>query len=128
MTGVRDALVARFVPHMARELECNQWKGDAWTTMAVDKHVAEVLYHTAKLCMAAIAGHVDAVRELAADVANVAAMLADALCDLDDVPAVTEEDKTYDAGAITAGNTFGGGRVHTMSKAWQAELVGPEPF
>jgi hypothetical protein len=73
----RDSLPDRMVVQMHHELTVNVHKGD-WLTLTPEQHEHEVIYHALKLLLAARASDTESVREYAADVANHAAMLADA--------------------------------------------------
>lgn len=90
----RATLVSRFAPHMQRELAANAWKGDDWRARAVEDLAYEVLYHAAKAAVAVGLGEPhrhEAILEMSADVANCAAMLADAIHALDEPPASLPE-------------------------------------
>lgn len=99
-----DTLVP-FLAMMRAELHANTRKGDrpGWLTMAPDKGLLEIYWHTAKLSVAVRDGNEAAIREHCADVANMAMMLAD-VCGV--LPA-----------ALTA-----------PAEAGSAPLVLPEPY
>lgn len=124
MTPEREHLIDRFVPHMAGELSANAHKGDGWAEMSTADHAFEVLYHGAKLALAVAASDAEAIRELAADVANHAAMLADAANVLDDPP--TGDDRRDDYGG--PGGTFGSGSLKSYVADVQQMLTafGPD--
>lgn len=88
--GDRDALPVCMVVQMRRELEANVHKGD-WLALTPEQHEHEVIYHALKLILAARIHDTEAVREYAADVANQAAMLADAHGALDLEPVAGDD-------------------------------------
>lgn len=98
MTATRRTLVDLFAPHMQRELDVNKGKGDRWCEASTDDLSFEVVYHAAKLHRAQAAQDHDAIRELAADTANAAAMLADKFGQLKLPPpsADLDRDRDYD--------------------------------
>jgi hypothetical protein len=74
-------LVRSFVKTMYRELHANEeFKGgrEAWQSAEIHEHIAEILYHTAKLAIAVQAGNRAGISEYSADVANHAMFIADA--------------------------------------------------
>jgi len=81
---VGRVLAGRFVRHMKREMDRNAYKGDAWREASPVTLTEDLVYHALKLARAVSAiengQHVqEAALEFAADVANLAAMVADNL-------------------------------------------------
>jgi hypothetical protein len=81
----RDALVIRFAKQMRYEMVANEWKG-GWLDTDPGYLSREVLYHAAKLELALLADDKEAIRELAADVANCAMILAERMGVVDRTP------------------------------------------
>ena len=78
-TAKYDDVLIPFVALMRAELHANAAKGDrpGWLTMTPDRGLLEIYWHTAKLSVAVRDGKAEAIREHAADVANMAMMLLD---------------------------------------------------
>lgn len=74
-----DETLLPFLALMRKELHANSGKGDrpGWLAMTRQTAMLEIWHHCAKLQKAALNDESDLIREHAADVANMAMMLAD---------------------------------------------------
>lgn len=88
--GKYDDVLTPFTQLMEKELHANAGKGDrlGWLQMSPGDCLLEIYYHTAKLQKAAKDSNTEGIREHAADVANMALMLAD-ICGVLIVPQST---------------------------------------
>lgn len=114
----RYEFIWRFVPHMLAEMRSNEFKNEAgdFRDVPLAKLDEEVLYHAAKLSGAVAAGSLGAIREFAADVANCAAMLAEAA---GQIPADVPPPDSH----AEYGDTFGFGGPAARSAARGMQLV-----
>lgn len=74
-----DEVLRPFLALMEKELHANAGKGDrpGWLQMDSKTAVLEVFYHMGKLHQAVHRGEAEAIKEYAADVANMCMMLVD---------------------------------------------------
>ena len=77
--GKYDEVLRPFVAMMEKELYANARKGDrpGWLQMDRKTAILEVFYHMGKLHQAVHRGEAEAIKEYAADVANMCMMLVD---------------------------------------------------
>lgn len=77
--GKYDEVLRPFVAMMEKELYANAGKGDrpGWLQMDGKTAILEVFYHMGKLHQAVHRGEAEAIKEYAADVANMCMMLVD---------------------------------------------------
>lgn len=146
--SARAALLFRMAKQMRAELAANEWKGDGWNAVPLLDLSNEVIYHAAKLDLAVRANDRAAVRELAADTANCAALLADAAGALDLEPPAPQQDAVCEitegyrgtcargrtgckvdhrgdseAGVNTPGSAHGGSALKSHVDRWQRTLA-----
>lgn len=79
-------MVAELGNQMRAEMDANAYKGDDWREHDLEQHEQELVYHALKLIYSARSGDKAGVLEHAADTANCAGMLADALGVFADAP------------------------------------------
>lgn len=79
LCGKYADVLSPFLALMERELHANSGKGDrpGWLSMSRATAMLEIYYHVSKLQKAVKDGNVEAIREYAADVANMAMMAVD---------------------------------------------------
>jgi hypothetical protein len=77
--GKYDEVLRPFLAMMEKELHANAGKGDrpGWLQMDRKTAILEVFYHMGKLHQAVHRGEAEAIKEYAADVANMCMMLVD---------------------------------------------------
>ena len=98
--GKYDEVLRPFVAMMEKELHANASKGDrpGWLQMDSKTAILEVFYHMGKLHQAVHRGEAEAIKEYAADVANMCMMLVDVcgLLPVDEQPAPVADGTTSD--------------------------------
>lgn len=94
LSGKYGDVLAPFLALMEAELHANAQKGDrpGWLAMSPEVALLEIYWHTAKLSAAVKNNNMPAIREHAADVANMSMMLLDVCGGL--VPTKDNPDET----------------------------------